>query len=201
MSITIAFKEKFYRLENVKENEDHTRSIGLQNLSLRELVDLYNEVVVELNALGSVFPSVSRFVDRPTGVLRVWKLLQEYDKREKPASTFVEQVKAPEAKKAKKEVFKKVRMRRFTLKPTEKVRSLKDPNTLRGRCAALLKAGGNFEDVKSLVRQFNDERNKPAPEIKVERRAYELVRIMHYYLNYGINHDIQTGLIKLYEKQ
>lgn len=203
MSINIKFKEKTYHLEKVKEGEEKPNAVYIQDLSLKELVNLYNAVAAELAVATKVlanFTPINRFVDRATGVSRLWKLLQTYNQYNL-APPEVEEVKSVQIKKPKKEVFKKLRIRRFTLKPTEKPRILKDANTLRGRCATLLLAGGNFEDVKSLVRQFNEERAKPASEEKVERRAYELVRIMHYYLNYGINHNIETGLIQLYAKQ
>jgi hypothetical protein len=164
----------------------------LSKLSIKELVTTYNEIIKEVVDLRPI----RHFRDHQTAVNRVWNILPEY---EETIKVMVEVTKFEES--PKKEVSKKLRIRRFTLKPIEKVRVLKEKRTLRFRCAELLKNGATFEDVKNLVKEFNEERNKPASEIKVERRAYELIRIMHYYLNYGIKHDIETGFIQLYEKQ
>lgn len=160
---------------------------NLSKLSIKELVFTYNEIIKDVVNLRPI----KHFRDHETAVRRVWDILPEYKETIQVAAEVIKIEEKP----------KKIRIRRFSLKPIEKVRQLKEKKTLRFRCAELLKIGATFEDVKNLVKEFNEERNKPTSDIKVERRAYELIRIMHYYLNYGIKHDVETGFIKLYEKE
>lgn len=100
----------------------------------------------------------------------------------------------------KKEVQRKTRIMRFKFKPMKEIKHLRNPNTLRGRCVGLLSGeGATFEEVEDLVRAYDEEQGKEQKNIT--RRAYELVRIMHYYLGYGIHHDLDTGKIKIYETE
>lgn len=62
-----------------------------------------------------------------------------------------------------------------------------DTRTLRQRCVDLLKKGATFDKVEQLVVDFDYDRGKKSEY--VERRAYELVRLMHYYLGYGLRQD------------
>ena len=91
---------------------------------------------------------------------------------------------------------KKKRIMRFKFPPMRDVRTCKNTKTLRSKCEKMLLAGATFDDVVKLVQEFDNSR-----KIKSEttiRRAYELVRLMHYSLGYGIEHNIDTGLIKIY---
>jgi DNA-binding MarR family transcriptional regulator len=103
----------------------------------------------------------------------------------------------PETKAAQQ---RKTRIMRFKFKPMKEIKHLRNPNTLRGRCVELLSGdGATFEQVEDLVRAYDEEQGKAQKNIT--RRAYELVRIMHYYLGYGIHHDIDSGVIRIYETE
>ncbi len=62
-----------------------------------------------------------------------------------------------------------------------------DTRTLRQRSVDLLRTGATFEKVEQLVTKFDADRGKKSKF--VERRAYELIRLMHYYLGYGLRQD------------
>ena len=71
--------------------------------------------------------------------------------------------------------------------------------TLRSLCYDRMLKGCTLLDVINLIKEFDAGRGKGNSNT-VERRAYELVRIMHYTLGFGINHDEETGLLKLTTK-
>lgn len=148
----------------------------ISDLSLSELRDHYNGLAKQAGV-----PTISKFRDKATGQRRC----QELEKQVKP----------------KKKGERKKRGMRFVFpfNGREHLRSVRDEESLRGMCVDLLTAGATFDEVEKLVVEF-DKRRKRDPQ-HIERRAYELVRIMHYYLGYGIAHDQSTGIIKLHTRE
>lgn len=152
-----------------------TKADDLLELTGSQQVALFNATA---KAIGG--QPVKRFATKRDAVRRIMANLRGlFDAQTAPA--------------AKKE--RKTRVMWFNFAPTNEIKTLRDTDTLRGRCVALLTEGGTFEQVEDLVREFDERAGKESKN--VTRRAYELVRIMHYYLGYGIRHDLETGIIKL----
>lgn len=88
----------------------------------------------------------------------------------------------------------------FAFKPLSSPKPPKSTaTTLRSLCYARMLKGCTFPDVINLIKDFDAGRGK-GNDNTIERRAYELVRLMHYALGFGISHDESTGVIKLYTK-
>jgi hypothetical protein len=88
----------------------------------------------------------------------------------------------------------------FAFKPLSSPKPPKgNATTLRSLCYDRMLKGCTFPDVITLIKDFDAGRGKGNSNT-IERRAYELVRLMHYALGYGISHDEATGVIKLYTK-
>lgn len=176
------------------------QAIALDVLTLAELASLFNLVASNLDR-----GSVKKFADKAAAVRRTWALLEDYD-AEEPDQTIGEALelahersKAQEPEAPRKE--RATRIKRFNFVPDNAPKSLRKTDTLRGEAVELLRAGATFEQVEDLVRAWDVKEGKKTKEETVERRAYELVRIMHYYLGWGIRHDIESGIITLYAKK
>lgn len=57
------------------------------------------------------------------------------------------------------------------------------------------KGGKTFKEVEAIVRDFDAARGKTSTT--VERRAYELIRLINSANGYGIKHDPKTGKIQV----
>ena len=176
----IKFQNHFYSEEQI------------QDLTNAKKVELYNQVA---EVIGE--KPVKKFADTKTANRRTWKILQDYKALKQSGAIDGEQdddegESEPEAPKDKKG-----RAMHFRFEKAEKVTPPRSPNSLRGQCVELLRDGAKFEDVKNLVEKFDNDRG--VAHKNVERRAYELVRLLHYYLGYGMTHDLSTGIIKLKE--
>jgi hypothetical protein len=189
--------------------------INFNDVKTPELLAIYNEAA---KALGS--RTVNKFSDKITAVKRTQAIVEEANKLEgfvawmkartagtpvapkaearkstpppAPAAKVAKAAKAPRVKAAKKE-----RRMSFQFKPLSKQKAPKGDGSLRTLCLAKLSEGAKFDAVIKLVEKFDAGRGKGNAET-IERRAYELVRIMHYQLGYGIKHDETTGLIQVY---
>lgn len=77
--------------------------------------------------------------------------------------------------------------------------------TLRDRVLAQMTTNGlTFEEVVVLVRDFDGDRIASGKDLRgsdehQERRAYEILRIIHYNLGYGMRHDQTTGKITVFK--
>lgn len=196
---TVEFNNKLYVVEpGVGVPSD---AINPEDLSGPEQVELFNLLGSNLG----IDKRVNKFSDRKKGAARIIDRLKTWgDEEEIEEATAAPEPKAAPAPKAKpapkkKEASeRKKRGMRFVFPFNGDLRTLRNMDTLRGQCVTLLKEGATFKEVEELVVRFDQDRNKK-PE-HVERRAYELVRIMHYYVGYGISHDMETGIIKLHKR-
>lgn len=196
---TVEFNQKTYLVEpGVGAPGD---AVNPADLSGPEQIELHNLLVSNIGA-GK---EVRKFSDRKTGAKRVIDKLVRYGELvEAEEAGDDEPEQAAPKKKAKAEKKddgeRKKRGMRFVFpfNGQEHLRTLRNTDTLRGKCVDLLKSGATFKQVEDLVVEFDKERGKPSEH--VERRAYELVRLMHYYLGYGIEHDQATGVIKLHTR-
>ena len=180
-------------------------------LSGAEQISLYNLIASNLGQ-----PPVRKFADRKAGAKRIVAKLIEYDKEmneehaadpdpetETPAEDKPKPATKPKKTPAKdkRKVERKKRGMRFVFpfNGPDHQRAVQNDESLRGQCVTMLKKGAKFADVEQLVVDF-DKEHKRKPK-HVERRAYELVRIMHYYLGWGVGHDPKTGVIKLHTRE
>lgn len=172
------------------------RLSDLEAIPEKGLTELRNLVAANLR-----MKRVGKARDHASAVARTWAILQKFSKedphnidgpaKDEPAPKTRAKPKAPVA--APKQ--RKRRGMRFVFKPENFIRTCK-PKTLRGDCVKLLLKGAAFSQVEDLVKSFDKGRDRKASET-VERRAYELVRIMHYYLGYGIRQE-DNGKIVIY---
>jgi hypothetical protein len=89
----------------------------------------------------------------------------------------------------------------FNFKPLSSAAPPKgSASSLRALCfARMSKVPCTYQDIVDLIKGFDAGRGKGNANT-IDRRAYELIRLMHYALGYGIKHDEVTGLISLYTK-
>lgn len=167
------------------------------------------ELAALFNAARMIMPErvrpneLIRFSDHSAAVRRTFKLLTEAAGTK--AEPVPEETKKKSAKPPKPRPEPKRRGMRFVFPLGDEIRDCKvtshkttgSDKTLRARCRDLLDEGATFEQVKELVVSYDKDRGKPGRPERLEHRAYELVRLMHYYLGYGLAHDQTTGIIKL----
>lgn len=193
-------------------------TLDYSSIKTSDLLAIYNEAARQLGER-----TVNKFADKPTGVKRTqaivarateiagfveWMKVNGHAAAEQarkstppPAMVKVEPVAAE--KKATKEPAeksakaKKERRMSFVFKPMKVQKAPKGVGSLRAICLQRLLEGARFDTVVRLVEKFDSGRGKGNGET-IERRAYELVRIMHYQLGYGVSHDETTGMIKVY---
>lgn len=169
---------------------------SLETFKTAELVDQYNKASARLGD-----KPVKKFADRETAIRRTREQLIKFVRSidEKLADSVLDNTTtledavrhvatqpAKKPAKAKATTERKVRQKHFVFKPLEEIRVPK-ADTLRGRAVALLKDGATLEEIEKLVKTFDKDRKKD--QINVERRAYELVRLIHYYLGYGLKQE------------
>lgn len=61
------------------------------------------------------------------------------------------------------------------------------PGTLRASVVDALRAGATFEEVVLVVQVFDAKRN--VAEKNIERRAYEVIRLVHFWCGYGLRQE------------
>jgi hypothetical protein len=142
----------------------------------RQILEKYNRIAAQLGR-----PIVKKFSDRKTAERRLAAIEAELP----PVQTPVAE------KRVRKPVF------RFT--PQAAAVRKRSNTSLRARCEDLLSRpdGAVFTEIEALVEEFDRERNKPS--VNVKRRAYELVRIMHYQFGHGL--DDRNGRLRLVTAQ
>lgn len=93
----------------------------------------------------------------------------------------------------------------FVFRPLKEIKAAR-PGTLRhGVLEKLLSEGMLFSEVVDAVKAFDETRRRAGVDMKgsdahPERRAYEVVRLIHYYLGYGLRQD-PDGRIHAYVKE
>ena len=172
-------------------------NVILDEQSAPELASLYRLVASNLGE-----PEVRRFSDKPTAVKRTWAILERYaasDAASEPAQGIVigadalaaggapgdvpefvpapAPAPAPDAPKAK--VERKKRGMRFVFPAESEIKEARE-GTARAAALALLKRpeGASFQEVMDAT-GWN------------EKQAYEGIRIIHYYLGWGMKQDAE----------
>ena len=175
---TVNFNDTNYQIEGVVAQNG---AILITSLPGPELVILHNL----LNSNMGIGKSVKKFSDKRTAVKRVAAKLVEYNDYDETKEDHTKQV-------------KKTRKRRgmhFTFRPEDSIHTCKgsirskskDTRTLRQRAIALLTGkGATFAEVQELVIKFDTDRGKQTNPDTLERRTYELIRLLHYYVGLGL---------------
>ncbi len=191
-------------VDNTLDPDDIPRSpeemrMTLVSLTRAQLLHIYNRVATRLG-----LPMLKTFRDHNTAVSRAEGVLRRADNSTKERTVEGTVMMEPEAQetpmveevavKRKGGRKKGTRVKgRFNLPLQSEVRSIR-PGTLRYQAAELLKSGATFEQIEDLVRNFDDEREKTSET--VSRRAYEVVRLLHTFIGYGLRED-DNGVITL----
>lgn len=160
-------------------------SADLMNMSMQELVDLYNQIQASKDGT-----EITKFSDKQTGIKRVTEALRMLANKD---TTMEDDIKTSETKKVGKG-----REKHFNFPVGPEIKESRG-DTLRTRVRDLLQSSGGatFDEVIAVVKKFDDDRN--IAQKNVDRRAYEVVRILHYVLGYGLTQN-SDGKIFLVSK-
>lgn len=165
--------------------------------STSDLADAYNAAASFLKE-----KAVSRFSDKATALKRTLAIVGRLPDDAPPAPEPKVAAPAPKtakpAKTPKEPVERRKRQAYFTFPVADSIRKVRDSDSLRGQCVVLLTEGATFAQIEKLVNSFDGARGSSPGNL--ERRTYELIRIMHYYLGYGMTHNAESGVIKLRTK-
>jgi len=204
---TVNFNDAIYQTEGSVAQDG---AVLITALPGPELVTLHNLI----NSNMGINKRVKKFADKKTAVKRVAAKLIEYDQYDETDEGHDRIMKVNKKKMAKKTLKRKVdeepkkprklRGMHFVFRPNETIRSCKgsiksnsdDTRTLRQRAVDLLTTtGATFGGVSDMVVKFDQDRGKPTSDDTLERRTYELIRLCHYYLGYGLkmNDDVITA--------
>lgn len=143
---------------------------NLETLTNPELVKLYNETANVLRV-----EPVKRFSSKSAGVRRVREILGQVP-TPKPVDTN-----APRKGSTRRMHFT------YPFNGHERLKAIRDPQSLRGRAFAKLEQGATFADIVRVVKKFDADRGSSPGH--VERRAYEVIRLLHHYVGYGLREE------------
>lgn len=153
----------------------------LADESLSDLLKTYNKI-----AAANGEAEVKKFSDKKSAVRRVWALLQKYGKATKKA--------------AKEPTERRVRVKRFNYvavgQPKASREDAPDAPVLRNMLlkGLLSKDGLSFNQAVDVVKDFDARCKQLKKPVRnngktIETRAYEGLRLIHYYLNYSMKQD------------
>ena len=208
--VAITYKDVEYTLKD------------LSDMPMVDLIELHNDLAQDQDK-----NMVTRFETRGIGIKRVWDMLRSIPpvvSEPMPAETIAEAEKeadelyealrpgieaqglapAPVVEAVKPSARKKREMY-FQLPLKSEIKPARK-GTLRYRVLQKLLAEGlTFDQVIQEVKDFDADRAKAGVDMKgsdkhPERRAYEIVRIVHYYLGYGLKQSPE-GVITAFDKK
>lgn len=164
----------------VKQPED------LDSLSGSQQVSVYNALVTELNKFGFSLSFTKRFSDKATARKRILVSLFDLFK-----ARSEEAKKAQAAPKARKP-----RGMRFVFPAADEIKTVRE-GTNRHKLIQMLSSenGATFEEC--LAATWGQ--NKEMDEETQRKTCYEAIRLIHYYVGYGMTQD-EEGRIKLKTK-
>lgn len=178
----------------------------LATMDIQELVNLHNRVASLLEGT-----EVDNFSNEEVAQTLTWGMLSRLESQElvpeRPRKAKIEfeegsleqasrgMIPYPSPAPLQRKAPSK-RLKRFKFPMGEKL-SPPRPGTLRHRVMELLSSGATYAQVIECVRTFDADRN--VDEKNAERRAYEVIRLLHFYNGYGMSHD--GDIIRLVEKR
>lgn len=153
----------------------------LNEESSADLLKTFNKLATENGE-----KTVNKFADKKTAVRRVWAMLQKHGKTTRKA--------------AKEPGDRQQRVKRFNYvaigAPKPSRETTDETPVLRNMLLTrLLKPEGlTFNQAVEVVKEFDNVRKRLKKVIRnngktVETRAYEGIRLIHYYLNYSLKQD------------
>lgn len=156
----------------------------LATMTIQELTDLHNRVASLTGGIEAI-----KFSDEISAQTLTWAMLsgdespRQITRPTLPPIPWEKVTAAPKA--SRKKIFK------F---PAEK--DIKPPKagTLRHDVLEAMRRGVTYNDVINLVREFDARRG--LDEKNTDRRAYEVIRLLHYYCGYGMDQSPE-GVIKI----
>ena len=164
----------------------------LEQMTGPELLSLHNLVASNLGRTGT-----KRFSDTKSAIRRTWAILEEYAQADDTTTQSAPPAPKPEAPdKPKREPRAKPepkgRGRRFVFAPEAEIKPVR-ADSARGRALAILtrEGGATFEEVMKAT-GWN------------EKRAYEGIRLLHYYSGYGLRQTTDAAgktLIEAYARK
>ena len=163
---------------NAKKVEKPSEVTSIYELPLGELIHLYERIH---NRLGL---SVEPIPDLETGIRYVWEALKLWGIKSKQVTRPITSAREPIIPKRRKN-SKWVSMRfNFPYLGDDRLRKIRDPKSLRGLAHQALNKGATFQEIIQIVKKFDRDRGKsPGWE---ERRAYEVIRLLHHYIGFGV---------------
>lgn len=191
MSQVIEFLGTSYQIGDGVSSADHQLSL----LPMKKLAELHN--LVNANLGGS--RRVKKFSSKAVGVKAASELLLSYQEIEDFENGEGRYKELPDLKPRKRKAKSKKREHSmiFNFKPESEIKATKgsitslsdDTRTLRQRAVAALlsEKGVSFTAMEKIVEKFDKDRGVPGK--CVQRRTYELIRLTHYYLGYGLRQD------------
>lgn len=149
--------------------------------SMGDLLKTYNKIAEQHGE-----KTVNKFSDKKSAVRRVWAMLQKYGSATKKG------VKEPSER--------RMRSKRFNYVAVGQPKPVREDTpenpVLRHRLIKQLmtEEGCSVNKAVEIVKQFDEDRRKIDKEIyskpgTVETRAYEGLRLVHYYANYSLRQD------------
>lgn len=187
--LIIEFNDKTYIIEPGIDTPEG--AINPETLSNREQAELYNL----LNSNLGIDSRIKKFQDGKTGTRRVIERLRDWASMDDVDDQATDQP-SPEAEAPTTERKRRGMYFVFPFHGKDKMRAVRGTTSLRAQAIKLLLRGAKMENVEALVATWDQERGVASKH--VDRRAYELVRLIHYHVGYGISHDQKTGVIKLH---
>ncbi len=162
----------------------------LATMTIQELLDLHNRLAALTEGV-----EVSTFVDDRTAQEITWALLSGDGPPEPlPKGTSRSKVDDEfEAAKPTKPAPKTSRKKLFKFPAEKEIRPPK-AGTLRGEVLEALRRGVTYNDVIVIVKEFDARRGVDVKN--ADRRAYEVIRLLHYYCGYGMDQSPE-GVIKV----
>lgn len=193
---TVTFANVLYSLSPAGPGHPDPKPRAIELMGATELVPIYNLVASNLGQRP-----VNKFADAATARKRTWAKLVEYDEhdfdaeggeaRPEPVDEKLKPKAEPVDEKPKAE--RKKRGMRFVFPAEDTIKPIR-PDSARGKALAVLSqsGGGTFAEVQAAT-GWN------------EKRAYEGIRLLHYYSGYGLGHagdtiDPETTKIRVFTK-
>lgn len=211
----------------MSENEFHSQVSQeerdkLYALPTDKLVEMYNGI-----ARKKGLPEVNKFENKSIAVKRVWDHMEHEEPEQAPATEAYEEAvekfneeetmspphpdeyagtsALAKDEKAEEPKARRKRQMYFNFPVKDEIKPAR-VGSLRERVVKRLLAGGlTFEQVVEEVKAFDADRKREGKDLRgsdefPERRAYEIIRICHYYLGYGLRQS-DSGVITAFEKK
>ena len=142
----------------------------LSAMTTKEMLEIYNNVAADLEE-----PAREKFVGKPQARKQTLAILGRFRDSKRKTS----RVGGESAGKAMSFIY--------PYKGDEFLKKLRDKDSLRGQIHGMLEKGATFVECVERVKKFDKARG--GEHVNEERRAYEAIRLLHFYVGYGLKQD------------